>query len=423
MKKIIWILTLALAMTAGCKGDKNPNTPNPAQPEAPEVTDAPETPDTPATASVRMEDFTFDELYQVFSIFGKNIMTDFFASAQAKEKIKDELREGYNNSREYWGNACNVLTYGYNNEGIYDGFLMGCWKYDADGHYLVLLDEEGGVDVTGTKYIRAYDYDPATKQAHEVAIPLNPQPKAEDFDDIIRLAGCSDIPAIRKSMRDRIYNYGFTPEGVKVELNVTDDWEAAGYCGFESFYRWNGSEFVRDESVPSPCIHDDGFAMIRLGERMPGMNFDSDPLGYDIRYSEEGALWLVDLDGKPVLQVQMEGNDVGSVEVFDPRYSLQTGSYWLGKGKLNVGSRIVDYVNFAEEPVPEVWLYSDGTVSLDLKKYKSVVSIRTTASALAGDVPAIPGQEVKVKVVDSKFKPSATVQSILVTYAPSPEED
>ena len=35
MKKIIWILTLALAMTAGCKGDKNPNTPNPADPEAP----------------------------------------------------------------------------------------------------------------------------------------------------------------------------------------------------------------------------------------------------------------------------------------------------------------------------------------------------------------------------------------------------
>ena len=66
MKKIIWILTLALAMTAGCKGDKNPNTPNPAQPEAPEVTDAPETPDASATASVRMEDFTFDELYQVF---------------------------------------------------------------------------------------------------------------------------------------------------------------------------------------------------------------------------------------------------------------------------------------------------------------------------------------------------------------------
>ncbi|MBQ1637871.1 MAG: hypothetical protein II048_07095, partial [Bacteroidales bacterium] len=166
-----------------------------------------------------------------------------------------------------------------------------------------------------------------------------------------------------------------------------------------------------------------GFAMIRLGERMPGMNFDSDPLEYDIRYSEEGALWLVDLDGKPVLQVQMEGNDVGSVEVFDPRYSLQLGSYWLGKGKLNVGSRIVDYVNFSEEPVPEVWLYSDGTVSLDLKKYKSVVSIRTTVSGLAGDVPAIPGQEVKVKVVDPKFKPSATVQSILVTYAPSPEEN
>ncbi|MBQ1755031.1 MAG: hypothetical protein II002_08850, partial [Bacteroidales bacterium] len=100
MKNFVWILTLALALTAGCKGDKTQNNPSPAAPEAPEVTEAPEMPATPATTSVRMEDFPFDELYQVFSIFGNNIMTDFFASPQAKEKIKDELREGYNNSRE-----------------------------------------------------------------------------------------------------------------------------------------------------------------------------------------------------------------------------------------------------------------------------------------------------------------------------------
>ncbi|MBO4536563.1 MAG: hypothetical protein J5702_05090 [Bacteroidales bacterium] len=411
MKNFIWILALAVALTAGCKGDKTPTDPNPAQPEAPE---APATPDTPATASVRMEDFPFDELYQVFSIFGSNIMTDFFASPQAKEKIKDELRDSYNGSREYQGNANNVLSYSYNNEGIYDGFLMGCWKYDADGHYLVLLDEEGGVDATGTKYIRAYDYDPATQQAHEVELPLSPQPKAEDFDDVIRLAGCMDIPEIRRTMRDHIYNYAFSPEGVTVELNVTDDWEAAGNCGFESFYRWNGSEFVRDESVPSPCIHDEGFAMIKLRERMPAMNFDSDPLDYDIRYSDEGALWLVDREGARVLEVQMEGDDVGSVEVFDPRYSVQQSSYWRSKNRLCVGSRINEFVDFADDPIPEVVLYSDGTVDISFKRYNSVVSLRTTSADLEGQLPKIPSTEVKTVVKDPKFKPAATVKSILV---------
>ena len=412
MKNFIWILTLAVALTAGCKGEKTPTDPNPAQPETPE---APATPDTPATASVRMEDIPFDELYRVFSVFGSNIMTDFFASSEAKEKIKDELREGYNGSREYQGNANNVLTYSYNNEGIYDGFLMGCWKYDADGHYLVLLDEEGGVDVTGTKYIRAYDYDPATQQAHEVEIPLNPKPKAEDFDDVIRLAGCLDIPEIRRAMREHIYNYAFSPEGVTVQLNVLDEWEAAGNCGFESFYRWNGSEFVRDESVPSPCIHDQGFAMIKLGERMPAMNFDSDPLDYDIRYSDEGELWLVDRDGSRVLEVQMNGNDVGSVEVFDPRYSVQQSSYWRSKNRLCVGSRINDFVDFADEPIPEVVLYSDGTVDIRFRRYQSVISLRTTSADLEGPLPTIPPREVMVVVKDPKFKPTATVKSILVS--------
>ncbi|MBQ6073093.1 MAG: hypothetical protein IJK90_04175 [Bacteroidales bacterium] len=412
MKRIIWILALAAALTAACKGDK-PQESTPV--DTPEAIETPETTPVAATAPVRMEDIPFDELFSVFSVFGDNIMSDLFASKVAKEQIKDELREGYASSREFNGNACNSLAYAFNVEGCYDGFLMGCWKYDADGHLLVLLDEEGGCDVNSTKYIRAYDYDPATRQAHEVDFPLNPQPKPDDFEDLIRLAGCLDIPSIRNAMRDRIYNYSFSPEGVTVYLNITDEWEPAGNCGFQLFYRWNGSEFVRDKSVPFPCIHSEGFAMIKLGEPMPATDFDYDPLDYDIRYSDEGALWLVNRDGARVLEVQLDGEDVESVEVFDPRYSVQLGCYWLSKDRLCVGSRIADYVDFSEEDSPAVWLYSDGTVSLDKDCYYSILSLRTTSSALEGKVPAVPGTEVKVRVENPKFKPAATVKSIVIS--------
>lgn len=87
-------------------------------------------------------------------------------------------------------------------------------------------------------------------------------------------------------------------------------------------YRRNGSEFVRDETVPYPCIHSEGFAQILMGEKMPSTDFDYDPQNYGIRYSEEGSIWQIDRNGKRVLEVQQEGDIVWLIEIFDPRYSL-----------------------------------------------------------------------------------------------------
>ena len=419
MNKFLWILTFAVALTAGCKGDKNPA---PMPVNTPQTTTEIVEPQPVASTNVRREDFPFDQLFGIFSLFGDNIMTDLFASGTVKDLLKDEIQSVYDGQREFDDGACNVLSYSVNNDGCYDGFQMGCWRYDADDHLLVVLLEEGGCDASGTKYIRAYDYDPATNSAHEVDLPLNRQPKAEDFDDIIRLAGCSDIPSIRQSMRDRIYNYAFSPEGLTVELNVLDNFDAQGYGGFDLFYRWNGSDFVRDESVPYPCIHDEGFAMIKLNEPMPGTNFDYDPLDYDIRYSEEGGLWLVDRDGERVLEIQMEGNDVGSVEVFDPRYSLQQGTYWRSKNRLCVGSRINDFVDVTDEPVPEVRLYRDGTVDICFRRFNSIICLRTTSASLEGPLPKIRPTEAVAVVNNPAFKPTATVKSIIVSWLPHTDD-
>ena len=189
----------------------------------------------------------------------------------------------------------------------------------------------------------------------------------------------------------------------------------AGQCGFDLFYRWNGSAFVRDASVPFQCIHGDGFALIKLGEPMPDMNIGDDPQHYDIQYSEGGDLWLVDRGDQRVLEVQMENGKVYSIEVFDPRYSLQDAFYWDGRGRLAVGSRICDYFDFTKGGAPEVRLFSDGTVSIDAQQYDTKVSFRTTKDDLAGNVPSVSPNDVVMTLSKPQFKPTATVKSIILS--------
>jgi len=393
MKNLFFVLCLATVFVSGCKKDKGGQpTVLPGDEPSIEVVTAP----APAQDGIRREDFPFDQLFEILSSFGGNIMTVQFAPQSVKDQIRPELQEYYKGYREFNGNACNLLAYTFFNDGCTDGMNMGCWKYDADGHILVLIAEEGGCDVCSTKYIRAYDYDPATKNAHEVDIPLEPAPQYEDFNDIIRLAGADNIPSVRKAMRERRYNYIFSPEGLTVQLNTTDEYEVAGSCGFDLFYRWNGSAFVRDESVPFQCINGEGFALIKLGEPMPDMNVGGDKQGYDIRYSEGGDLWLVDRGGQRVLEVQMEDGKVYSIEVFDPRYSLQGAFFWDGRGRVAVGSRIGDYFDFTKEGAPEVQIYSDGTVEVVVENFDARIGLRT-------------GKD------DPRNNPAATIQSILIS--------
>ena len=414
MKRFVLCLAVVVLALIGCKKENGPQ--SGAQTLSNEDTPSVNA-DSPATAGGRYRDFSFDEIFSIFSLFGDNIMTDKFAAQSVKDSIRTELMENYADAASNGGYAYNTLSYTLFGGDCYDGFEMGCWGYDADDHVLVLLSEGGGCDGWATKYVRAYEYDPAAKNAHEVALPLNPYPDADAFEDLLRLAGCGDIPYIREMMRDRVYNYDFTANGLKIFLNTFDDWQVADKCGFELFYRWNGSEFVRDDTVPYPCIHPEGFAMILLGEKMPGTNFDYDPLDYDIRYSEEGGLWLIDREGKRVMEVQLDGEEVGSIEVFDPRYSVQHFFYPQGEGVLAVGCRINDYFDFTEDDAPEVQLFNDGTVAINPKREGTRLSFRTTKDDLAVKTPAMKATEMVVTLKDPQFKPEATVKSILIQRA------
>ena len=90
MKKFLVLLVIASCLMLGCKksdqADKNVvdsevvETQTVAQPAEAEPV-APQ-------ASVRREDFPFEDLFSVFSLFGGNIMTDKFASQSVKDKIK-----------------------------------------------------------------------------------------------------------------------------------------------------------------------------------------------------------------------------------------------------------------------------------------------------------------------------------------------
>ena len=415
MKRIVILLVaVAVVALAGCRKDGGrqpvPETPSAVEIETPE-------PAEPIQSDVRREDVPFDQLFDIFSGFGSNIMTSKFAPQSVKDEIKPGLLDSYSGYREFNGNACNQLIYTFFNDGCTDGVQMGCWKYDADGHYLVLLAETGGCDVLSTKYIRAYDYDPAAKSAHEVSIPLNPAPTADDFNDVIRLAGCNDIAYVRKYMRDRVYNYVFSPEGLRIDLNAVDEWDVNGLCGFQLSYHWNWREFVRDASIPSPCIHFDGFALMKLGGPMPAVNLDDDPIGYTVRYSEGGNLWLIDRPDSRVLEIQLEGDNITSIEIFDSRYSLQESFYWTGRGRLAAGSRICDYFDFTAEGAPQVVLFHDGTVGINDENYDTRISFLTTMDDLSGEVPSVDPTEMVMTLSAPRFKPDATIKSILIEKA------
>ena len=407
MKKNILWLACAICLATGCKGGSQPR--SEAQPAAPAADTLSPVSATPSS------DYSFDQLFAIFSLFGDNVMTSQFAPQSVKDGIRDELKSMYDGYREFSSGTCNNLSYDLFNGDCYDGFQMGCWTYEADGHILVLLAENGGCDASATKYIRAYEFDPATGNTRETALPLNPAPSADDFNDIIRLAGCEDLPELHRMMRDRVYNYVFDPEGITILLNTFDNWEAAE-CGLQLYYRWNGSEFARDENAPYPCIGGGGFAAIHLGEPIPDLFLQPDPLGYGIQYSQGGDLWIVNLWENDVLQIQMEGGKVYSIEVFDPRYSIQGGFYWDGKGKLRVGSRIRDFFTFSEDDAGTLaWLFSDGTVSIETDNYNTHLAFRTTRDDLEGEIPEVSVDEVKVRLVQPRFKPEATVKSILLT--------
>ena len=358
------------------------------------------------------DNFSFDELYRIFSLFGDNIMSPVFAPQSVKDGIKEDLRSSYEGAVVFSG-PCNWLAYDLSDGDCYNGFQMACYRYKADGHVLVLLLENGGCDVSSVKYIRAYEYDPEKNDAHEIALPFNPMPQRDDFEDMIRLAG-ADVPSLRDAMRRRSYLYDFRADGVEVRLNDPADFDEYAHHGaLVVDYVWDGAEFVKNEDFKYPCIHASGFANILLGQPAPNFQFDDDPLGYQAVYSEGGDLWIISRDGfENGLEIQMDCGKVYSIEIRFPQYCVASYAYEMpGKQQPSVGARINDCLSFDAEG-PQVWMLMDGTVQIEDSMWNSEIAFRTSKESLAS--PVEPAQNDRIRIENPQFKPEATIESILI---------
>ena len=386
MKKLFLLLTAFVLMATGCKGTE------------------------PAFTT----EFTFDELFKIFSCFGDNIMTPAYAAQSTKDGIKDELAGEFKGRKEFTGES-NSLSHSFYNEGCSQDFQMSCYRYSADSHVLVMLLESGGCEASTVKYIRAYEYYPETNDAHEVQLPFNPAPKRDDFEDLVRLAG-TDVASLRTAMDKGLYRYEFHADGVKVRLDDPTDLDEGVYQGdLVVNYLWTGNEFVRDEDYRYAAIHADGFASIHLGQPAPNFKLGYDPKGYRVEYSEGGDLWLINLGEEETLQVQMENGKVYSVETRSPKYCVSSIAYDGGKDKVHpyVGASINRCINFASgDDAPVVKMLMDGTVSIEVSAWNSVIAFRTSQDALA--TPTDPSNTGPVFIENPKFKDSARIESIIV---------
>ena len=403
MKKLLLLLAACVLMATGCKG----GTSKAAQEN---VTEPAETAIEPAFTT----EFSFDELFRIFSCFGDNIMTKAYAAQSTKDGIKDELANEFKGRREFTGET-NSLSHSFNNDGCSEDFQMSCYRYSADRHVLVMLLESGGCDVTSIKYLRAYEYDPDTNSAHEVQLPFNPAPKRDDFEDMVRLAG-ADVASLRDAMNQGDYLYEFHADNVKVRLNDPMDYDEEVYNGdLVVNYWWNGSEFLREKGYRYACIHANGFASIILGEPAPNFHFDYDPLGYGVTYSQGGDLWLINLGEEETLQVQMENGKVYSIETRSPRYRVSAIAYDGGEGKVQpyVGACINDCITFGSDAdAPVVKMLMDGTISIEVSSWNSIIAFRTSQDALA--TPTEPSDNGPVIINNPKFKNDARIESIIV---------
>lgn len=401
MKRLFLLLAAFALIATGCKSGNAQNADN-------RDNNLAETASASTKAAVG-NDFSFDELFRILSIFGDNIMSEKFASQGFKDSIKDELQENYDNHLEFVGET-NYMAHTLFDGDCFEGFEMVCYRYAADGHVLVLLSENAGCDVFNTKYFRAYDYNPETNDAHEIEPPFNPQPARDDFEDMVRLAG-ADLSSLRDVMKAGMYIYEYRDNGLKIRLNDPMDYDEQVYHGDLCVdYLWNGSEFVRNKDYRYACIHAQGFGSILLGEPAPDFYFDYDPLGYGVNYSQGGDLWLINLGEEETLEVQMENNKVYSIETRSPRFSVAKYAYDCEPlQQPYVGARINDCIDFDDEAL-QVKMLMDGTVQIEVDAWNSKLAFRTSADSLVKPVePSFNGPQI---LENPKFKPDARITSI-----------
>lgn len=411
MKKLFILMAAVAIVATGCKGgSKGATAGNESKESAPEKTA--DQVETPSTAPVVDADapFTFDELFKIFSIFGDNIMSKYYASQSIKDSIKEELKDVHDTREEFLGKN-NFLTHTTFDGDCYHGTEMACYRYKADGHILVLLLENSGCEAPVTEYIRAYEYDPETGNAVERELPFNPMPSYNDFNDILRMAG-ADVNSLRKAAKKGIFDYNFSFDGMQVWLHDPYSYDEGIYNGDLSVdYKWNGAEFVRDTDQLYECIHSDGLGSITLGEQMPDITVGGDPNGYNIEYSDEAGMWLVRKGDLLGLEIQVEDGDVWSIEVRFPKYAVSGAAYEGVNEQPHPGGLISDCIEIGDV-APVVYVLPDGTISIEDEIWNSKIAFLTTSDALKEAVE--PSPYGPSRIIDPKFKPTARIQSIRV---------
>ena len=176
-------------------------------------------------------------------------------------------------------------------------------------------------------------------------------------------------------------------------------------------YCWNGAEFVKNPDRIHPCIHADGFANIKLGEAIPDLYFDYDPVGYGVNYSQGGDLWLINLGMQQVLEIQMENRKVYSIEVKSPKFCVTENGYDTeAPEQPRVGARIADCLKIGTE-APQVWMLMDGTIQIEDDFWNTKIAFRTSQDALAK--PVQPAND-RIRIQNPQFKPDARIESILI---------
>ena len=104
MKRFFLLLAACTMIAAGCKGGPGKAPQAPADPSAEPVA---------AENGVKADagqDFSFDELFKIFSLFGDNIMSAKFAPQSVKDGIREELKGSYDGYTEFIG-PCNHLAH------------------------------------------------------------------------------------------------------------------------------------------------------------------------------------------------------------------------------------------------------------------------------------------------------------------------
>ena len=172
--------------------------------------------ESPADAGTDLPGFTFDELWKIFSVFGPNIAPDIVGTQAKKEAKKDQMQENYNGSM-----SDNILTVGeYDINGCGTDYTMGCYRYKADGHVLVILIETTGCDVN-SQDVRAYEYDPEQNNAHEIDLPVERDKQC--YNDYLRLYRCKDAARFYGAQRD-IWRYDLLQDGIRILYDVEEDY-------------------------------------------------------------------------------------------------------------------------------------------------------------------------------------------------------